>query len=77
MSDSWSGSLPIWVVYKNPSDFPPGTFVARKWLAPGGPTLRYIRSTDLSAVQDQMQQMGLTRLERNEQDDPCILECWI
>jgi hypothetical protein len=67
-------TLPIWTVYKHPLDYP-GKFVARCWdldqptgVVIVGDTLEWVR---------QRLPSGLHRMERNDADDPVIVEVWI
>ncbi len=69
--------LPIWTVYENPRDYP-GQFVARKWLAG-----RRVQATDEVRVAQSLQQLreclppGLVCLQRQDGDDPAIVEVWM
>lgn len=67
--------LSIWVVYDHPTDWP-DYFVAREWIGeqPGN---MVTLERDLDRLRDRLRRMGLTRLERNEEDDPVILETWL
>ncbi len=77
MTDSWSGkSFCMWVIYSNPSDFPPGTFVARKWID-NKPSLSFKKSNDIEILRSDLNERGLVRLERHQFDDPVITEVWI
>lgn len=74
-----SDVLDMWVVYDHPKDFTWG-YVARRWEIRAGqnvPTNETIASTMLGEVRARLQQKGLTKLDRNELDDPCILETWL
>ncbi len=71
--------LPIWTVYDKPKDYP-NSFVARKWVVSHGNLTRtedIVMSHDLELVRDTMQDMGLVKIMRNEDDDPKIVECWL
>lgn len=68
-----------WAVYKYPKDFP-GEFIARKWAIEGEnyyPTTEYIRSGDLSVIQNTLTRKGLVKLMPSVNDDPVILEVWL
>lgn len=68
----------LFCVYHNPADFP-GQYVARRWVgldpdyAPAAvaPTLEEVREKLLK------DNPGLTRLDRQENDDPVIVETWL
>lgn len=67
-------TVPIITIFKSPADYP-GKYVARVFDV-GKPT-------NLAAVADTYEELmqaipaGMVRLERNEKDDPVILETWI
>ena len=70
--------MDLYVVYFNPSDFP-NQHVARRQTAGRGtvaiaadPLVVGTYEQVLAALPD-----GLTRLERDPNDDPCILEIWV
>jgi hypothetical protein len=68
--------LPIWTVYDHPRDYP-HCYVARQFIGEK-PTSSIIVSADLEMLREMLLvQMGLTRLERDERDDPVILETWL
>lgn len=68
-----------WTIYARPADFPDVPFVVRNWIitpgamVPGGAV----------AFCDSLEQArhvipeGLTRFERNPDDDPVIVESWL
>lgn len=67
-----------WVIYKSPSDFP-GLYVARLWTIDGG-GVRMTQTIKTSGTLTGIRAMlppGLYRLERFEDDDPCIVEVWL
>ncbi len=77
----------IWTVYKFPTDYP-GEYIARRSFVNLGhdrpppeknyyPTDNIIRSTDLKHIRIAMEERQLLRVERNPNDDPKIVECWI
>lgn len=71
--------LNTWVVYDHPRDFPDG-YMARRWEIGGGqnrPTNETIASTDLGSVRSRLKEKGLMKIDRQEGDDPCILETWL
>lgn len=73
MDNTANGSLTIWVVYDNPTDYP-GRFVARKWLA-DTPT-QELRLADSLEELRQLLPDGLCCLPRSPVDDPKIVETW-
>lgn len=73
-----TAKLTIWTVYARPSDYPDG-YVARQYsIEPGRaiPLSPAAYAPSLEAVRAKIPP-GLVRLDRNEGDDPCIVECWI
>lgn len=75
---SWKrGHLPVWVVYDHPNDYPEG-FVARMHVVipSEGPTMMKVEADTLKGVREQLPP-GLTRIPRDPNDDPKIVECWI
>ncbi len=70
--------LELYVVYRNPSDFP-GQYVVRRQTAGPGVILKDARPLaigDLTQVRAALP-TGLVRLERDPNDDPCIFEVWV
>lgn len=75
MSDT---ELVMWVLYDSPTDFGPGTYVARKWQIRGEkPTDEVIVTTSLDELREHMILRGLARLHRSPGDDAKIIESWI
>jgi hypothetical protein len=72
------GNLNIWTVYDHPKDFPDG-FVARRFecLGPAPVATNDVVQGDLPAIRDAFSRCGLTRLLRNDGDEPQIVESWI
>lgn len=75
-------SLSIWTVYQKPLDYP-GQFVARRWeslVENGAPVSRatadVLVAPDLDGLRAQLP-AGLVRLERQQGDDPVIVESWV
>ena len=72
--------LDMWVVYDHPTDYP-NKFVARKHVVTicgSAPTQNIILADDIEAVREVLlAQMGLTRIPRQLDDDPKIMETWI
>jgi hypothetical protein len=76
-------TLEVFVVYQNPSDFPPGTFVVRRRVvgrdrdeADKEPFV-VAQSLDAARVCLQVRRPGLTNIGRYPEDDPVIAEVWI
>ena len=67
-------TMPIITIFESPEDYP-GKYVAR--------VFDVDKPTNLAAVADTYEELmqaipaGMVRLERNEKDDPVILETWI
>jgi hypothetical protein len=74
------GVLPIWTIYAHPKDFP-DAYVARMFeTGPEGepvPTKVMLASPEIEALRAAFSHAGLTRLDRNEGDQPEIVESWI
>jgi hypothetical protein len=73
-----SKEFSIWTVYEHPLDYP-DYYVARRFEYDGGtaPTDEILRSLSLDALRDELADMGLTCIQRNPEDEPHIVECWI
>jgi hypothetical protein len=73
-------TLAIWTVYRHPTDYP-DKFVARRFDVDGSgpkPSASIIISGDLDALRDILcYELHLTRLMRNEDDEPQIVESWL
>jgi hypothetical protein len=68
--------LPIWVISARPDDFP-DHFVARLWDGmTHQATASYLLAPTLDAVRLRLPP-DLYRLDRQEQDAPCIVEVWL
>jgi hypothetical protein len=73
------GVLPIWTVYDHPKDFP-DVFVARLFdQNADGPlaTVTAMGSSNLRELRQFFIDYGLVRIPRYNDDDPCIIECWV
>lgn len=70
--------LNMWVVYDRPRDYP-NKIVARRWLIDkeAHPTDEFIEANSIDEIRERFDQVGLVRLERNPQDDACIVETWM
>lgn len=75
-----SDDLVMWTVYDRPKDFP-NNFVARKWLIDHEghaiSTGNLMVCHDLAMIHFQLTNMGLHRIERDRNDDACIVESWV
>ena len=68
-------TMPLIVVFKNPSDYP-DKYVARVFDLQR-PTFLVAISDDYASLLGAIPTGQMVRLERSEQDDPCIVETWI
>jgi hypothetical protein len=70
--------LSQWVIYAHPRDYP-DKYVMRRWDISGSVMI----ATDETAFANTLAEIrecvpqGLFRLERFENDDPCIVEVWL
>jgi hypothetical protein len=73
--------LPLFIVYKSPSDYP-GKFVLRRWHVGSG-KLDAISDRDPIAVADSLKEVRdkvpswCVNIGRYDFDDPVILEVWV
>ena len=72
--------LPVFVVYRNPRDFP-GKWVCRRQVATASGEVKsdpepFAVSGSYSIILALLPP-GLTRMERHPDDDPVIVETWI
>lgn len=74
--------LPMWVVTKQPTDYPSG-YVARLFLTlhhgpwQAGPTNAALFAAEIDPLREFLQLMGLVRLARDPNDEPQIVESWL
>jgi len=69
----------MWTVYDHPIDFPEDV-VARRWELVDGrpqPSQEVIVTPNLDALRYYFTQIGLTKLDREPEDDPTIVETWL
>lgn len=71
----------IYTVYENPNDYP-GQFVVRRWMLVPGESLPICDEQPLCvnpsyAVAIACLPPGLTRIARDEMDEPAIRESWL
>ena len=73
------GALVIWTVYNRPKDHPHG-FIARRFevnaLGPPSPMADTVTG-DLDEIRLIVYRAGLTRLPRQHDDEPQVVESWI
>ena len=67
-------NVTLWTVYKHPRDYP-DKFVARKFIM-DKPTSEILICESLEEVR-MLLPPGLTRIERDEDDKPVIVEVWM
>jgi hypothetical protein len=73
------GALSMWTVYERPKDYSCG-FVARRFEVTGlgpQPTPMTIKCLKLAPIREKLTRAGLVRLDRNEEDEPKIVETWL
>jgi hypothetical protein len=72
--------LDVWTLYDSPADMP-GFFVLRRFETHADGTYtetdEVLASTEVEDLRDVMRDRGLSRINRNEHDDPHIVESWI
>ena len=68
-------TLTLWPIYDSPTDFPAGTFVARRFEL-DNPTPDFVTGRTLAEVRAKIPP-GLYNIGRYPQDDPKIVEVWI
>lgn len=75
-----AGALNMWTVYDRPKDFPE-KIVARRFVLSRRdglwPTNDMIGGATLDEIRQVFTLVGLTRLPRNEADEPQIVETWL
>lgn len=71
-------TLSTFTIYDKPRD-QPKHFVVRQWLIEGGGEPRPGEARLAATLEEARGSIpfGLVRLERNSNDDPCIVETWI
>ena len=65
----------LWTIYDSPTDFPYGTFVARRFVL-DQPTAEVVTGATLEEVRAKIPP-ALYNIGRYPQDDPKIVEVWI
>jgi hypothetical protein len=66
---------PLFVIFKNPSDFP-GKFVVRRWQG-GVPEQEPLAVTSDLATARKVIPADCICVGRELDDDPCVLESWV
>lgn len=74
-------TLDMWVVYDHPRDYP-DEFVARRWFATANEMIgtgELLRAPDLDTLRGIIVTIAphITRIPRDEVDDPTIVEVWL
>jgi hypothetical protein len=74
----------MWVITRNPLDYPPNMFVARKWtwhdeVRDMLPTTQTIAVEDITSLRRTLvEEYGMSlAIDRAPDDDPTVLETWI
>lgn len=75
MGKEMENDLKMWVIYKNPKDYPNET-VARLHTVQKKATGQ-ILTGDLDSLRQRFDSQGYVNIGRFENDDPCIVEVWI
>lgn len=82
-------AIPVYVVYDHPKDYPDHIVVRRQWVwawfwlgterrTPAiGHDVEVHRMPSLGVAHAWLRSLGLHRLERQDEDDPVIVETWI
>jgi len=73
--------MELYTIYDSPTDYP-NTYVCRRWevLAPENVPVAMnvvIIDTDLDKIRNQLREIGLFRIPRDESDDKKIVETWL
>lgn len=76
-----SKTLSMYTIYESPADYPPGTFVVRKWeIRAYGRVPVPMEATAFKTLREARESIPRShhlRTVRSEHDDPCILETWL
>jgi hypothetical protein len=73
------GALPIWTIYDRPTDHPHG-FIARLHIVGKGEMMatdKTVVRLELEPIREVFAKAGLTKLPREIEDEPHIVESWI
>ncbi|RQP58001.1 hypothetical protein DF159_20880 [Burkholderia ubonensis] len=67
----------LWTIYERPRDYP-HSFIARRWTIEGGAAVPCEVAVVAPTLEDVRELLppGLVRMERNDQDEPQIVETW-
>jgi hypothetical protein len=75
-----NNGLPLYFVYDHPKDFP-NDFVVRRWMLVKGELIPdkeiMMKTSNYADIKTEMMYMGLTKMARQPDDEPCIKETWI
>jgi hypothetical protein len=69
------GHLAIWTIFDHPKDYPEG-FIARMFEVGEGPTDQSVTG-DLAFIRQVFEDVGLTCIPRDPNDEPQIVESWL
>lgn len=73
--DNEAPSIPLIVVYENPSDFPPGSYVARLWYL-NRPTAYAVVRKSFKEIEELIPP-HMVQLQVSFQDDPIIIATYV
>jgi hypothetical protein len=71
--------LALWTIYDHPTDFP-NHYIARLFHVDkqgSRATATVVAADSLEALREPLRNIGLTRLPRDPNDDPVIVETWL
>jgi hypothetical protein len=73
------GALAIWTVYERPKDYPIGWIARMFEITRAGPqpTGHVIKCADLDPIREKLAHAGLVCLDRQDGDEPQIVESWL
>jgi hypothetical protein len=71
-------TLPMWVVYDHPADYP-DAYVARQHVVgtSGNTPTNRVMVGELESIRTRLATQGLVQLYRHQDDDPAIVETWL
>lgn len=75
VENNMENELKMWVIYKNPKDFP-NQIVARLHTDLCGATDQIIED-NIESLRARFDSQGFVNIGRFEKDDPCIVEVWV
>lgn len=72
-----SDEISVYTIYKSPRDYPPGTYVVRRWeIFQTLRTMEAVAYPTLAAARAAIP-AGLVNIGRDKSDDAAILEVWL